>query len=322
MTAPQKKLLDQVRDVLRTKHYSLRTEESYVDWITRYVRFHQLRHPRDLGLAEIEAFLSHLAVDGQVAAATQNQARSALLFLYREVLAVPIDGPRDVVQAKTPQRLPTVLTKAEVQAVLRELSEPYRLMAQLLYGSGLRLMECVRLRVKDLDFSRHELTVRDGKGMHDRMTMLPERLATSLQTQLQIAKRWHDSDLDRGYGGVYLPFALERKYPNASREWGWQYVFPTNRLTTDPRASILRRHHLDESGLQKAVKAAVRATGIAKPASCHTFRHSFATHLLEYGYDIRTVQELLGHADVRTTMIYTHVLNRGGRGVRSPLDLE
>lgn len=322
MTTPQKKLLDQVRDVLRTKHYSVRTEESYVDWITRYVRFHQLRHPRDLGRAEIEAFLSHLAVDGQVAAATQNQARSAILFLYRAVLAIPIDGLRDVVQAKTPQRLPTVLTKAEVQAVLRELSEPYRLMAQLLYGSGLRLMECVRLRVKDLDFSRHELTVRDGKGMHDRLTMLPERLTTSLQTQLQIAKRWHDSDLDRGYGAVYLPFALERKYPNASREWGWQYVFPANRLTIDPRASILRRHHLDESGLQKAVKAAVRAGGIAKPASCHTFRHSFATHLLEYGYDIRTVQELLGHADVRTTMIYTHVLNRGGRGVRSPLDLE
>ncbi len=322
MTTPQKKLLDQVRDVLRTKHYSVRTEESYVDWITRYVRFHQLRHPRDLGLAEIEAFLSHLAVDGQVAAATQNQARSAILFLYRAVLAMPIDGPRDVVQAKTPQRLPTVLTKAEVQAVLRELSEPYRLMAQLLYGSGLRLMECVRLRVKDLDFSRHELTVRDGKGMHDRMTMLPESLTTSFQTQLQIAKRWHDSDLDRGYGAVYLPFALERKYPNASREWGWQYVFPANRLSTDPRASTLRRHHLDESGLQKAVKAAVRTGGIAKPASCHTFRHSFATHLLEYGYDIRTVQELLGHADVRTTMIYTHVLNRGGRGVRSPLDLE
>jgi integron integrase len=255
-----------------------------------------------------------------VAASTQNQARSALLFLYREVLDISLDAPRDVVLAKAPQRLATVLTKAEVQAVLRELAEPYRLMAQLLYGSGLRLMECVRLRVKDLDFDRHELTVRDGKGEKDRVTMLPERLSAPLQLQLQIVKRWHDSDLERGYGMVYLPFALERKYPNASREWGWQYLFPANRLSKDPRSGTLRRHHLDESGLQKAVKAAVKVAGITKPASCHTFRHSFATHLLEHGYDIRTVQELLGHADVRTTMIYTHVLNRGGKGVRSPLD--
>lgn len=322
MEPAPKKLLDQVREVIRSKHYSIRTEESYVDWITRYVRFHRLRHPRELGLAEIEAFLTDLAVAGRVAASTQNQARSALLFLYREVLGIPLDEPRDVVQAKRPQRLPTVLTRAEVQAVLRELAEPYRLMAQLLYGSGLRLMECIRLRVKDLDFERHELTVRDGKGQRDRVTMLPERLIEPLQLQLQLARRWHMSDLERGYGVAYLPFALERKYPNAGREWGWQYVFPADRLSHDPRTGALRRHHLDESGLQKAVKAAVKAAGVAKPASCHTFRHSFATHLLEHGYDIRTVQELLGHADVRTTMIYTHVLNRGGRGVRSPLDLE
>jgi integrase len=220
MASAPKKLLDQVREALRTKHYSIRTEESYIDWITRYIRFHQLRHPRELGLTEIEAFLSDLAVTSQVAASTQNQARSALLFLYRQVLDIPLDAPRDVVLAKVPQRLPTVLTKAEVQAVLRELAEPYRLMAQLLYGSGLRLMECVRLRVKDLDFSHHEVSVRDGKGEKDRVTMLPERLTAPLQLQLQIVKRWHDSDLERGYGAVYLPFALERKYPNASREWG------------------------------------------------------------------------------------------------------
>jgi integron integrase len=318
--APQKKLLDQVREVLRKKHYSLRTEESYIDWTTRYIRFHHLRHPRELGVSDIEAFLSHLAVEDRVAASTQNQARSALLFLYREVLAIPIDGPRDVVQAKAPRRLPTVLTRDEVRAVIRELSGTYRLMAQLLYGSGLRLMECVRLRVKDLDFDQRQITVRDGKGMQDRVTMLPDRLVEPLHEHLRVVKRLHDADLERGNGAVYLPFALERKYPNANREWGWQYVFPAGRLSTVPRSGVVRRHHLNESSVQKAVAAAVRAAGITKPASCHTFRHSFATHLLENGYDIRTVQALLGHRDVRTTMIYTHVLNRGGRGVRSPLD--
>jgi integron integrase len=320
MAPPQPKLLDQVRTILRGKHYSRRTEESYIHWITRYVRFHQTRHPRELGSAEISAFLTHLAVDLQVAAATQNQARSALLFLYREVLGMPVDASRDVVAARTPHRLPSVLTKHEVRQVLAMLSGEYRLMAQLLYGSGLRLMECLRLRVKDLDFAQCQLIVRDGKGMHDRITMLPHGLIAPLQDHLRLVRRTYEEDLSRGYGAVYLPFALERKYPAANREWGWQYTFPAERLSTDPRSGVVRRHHRDERGLQAAVKAAVRAADIAKPASCHTFRHSFATHLLENGYDIRTVQELLGHKDVKTTMIYTHVLNRGGHGVRSPLD--
>ena len=305
---------------LRSKHYSLRTEQSYVDWIVRYVRFHNLRHPRELGADEVAAFLAHLAVEGQVAASTQNQARSALLFLYREVLGVELDAPRALVQAKKPERLPTVLTRDEVQAVIRQLQGTHRLMAQLLYGSGLRLLECVRLRVKDLDFEQRQLTVRSGKGDKDRVTMLPDRLVAPLSEHLLLVRRTHAEDLQRGDGAVFLPQALERKYPSASREWGWQYVFPADHLSKDPRSGQRRRHHLSESGLQKAVRRAVQAAGIQKPASCHTFRHSFATHLLERGYDIRTVQELLGHSDVRTTMIYTHVLNRGGRGVRSPLD--
>jgi integron integrase len=317
---PQPKLLDQVRALIRSKHYSRRTEQSYVDWVTRYVRFHNMRHPRELGAPEISAFLTHLAVELHVAAATQNQARSALLFLYREVLGIDIQAPSDVVAAKMPRRLPVVLTRDEVRAVLGQLSGVHRLMAQLLYGSGLRLMECVRLRVKDLDFAKRQLTVRDGKGMHDRVTMLPDTLAGPLHDHLRWIRRVHEEDLERGYGAVFLPFAIERKFPNASREWGWQYAFPAERLSADPRGGAIRRHHRDERSLQMAVKAAVRASGIAKNASCHTFRHSFATHLLEDGYDIRTVQELLGHADVKTTMIYTHVLNRGGRGVRSPLD--
>jgi integron integrase len=322
MDTAQPKLLDLVRQVIRSKHYSRRTEEAYVDWITRYVRFHKTRHPRDLGSAEVTAFLTHLAVDLDVASSTQNQARSALLFLYRDVLSIPLEAPQNVVAAKMPRRLPTVLTSDEVRSVLRQMSGEHRLMAQLLYGSGLRLMECLRLRVKDLDFAQHQLTVRDGKGMHDRVTMLPDVLTAPLQVHLQLVRRTFDEDVEHGYGEVYLPFALERKYQNASREWAWQYVFPSDRLSTDPRGGQIRRHHRDERGLQAAVKAAVRAAGITKPASCHTFRHSFATHLLEDGYDIRTVQELLGHADVKTTMIYTHVLNRGGRGVRSPLDRE
>ncbi|NWG20514.1 MAG: integron integrase [Chloroflexi bacterium] len=314
------KLLDQVRAVLRARHYSRRTEETYVDWIRRFVHFHVLRHPRDLGRVEVEAFLTHLAVDLNVAASTQNQARAALLFLYREVLAVPMDEPWDVVVAKAPGRLPTVLTKVEVRALLAHLSGVDRLMAELLYGSGLRLMECIRLRVKDVDFAQRQVLVRDGKGAEDRVTMLPMGVIPALQEHLRMVRELHRQDLAAGFGAVYLPYALERKYPDAAREWAWQYVFPADRISLDPRSGIHRRHHRDESALQKAVRSAVRAVGITKHASCHTLRHSFATHLLENGYDIRTVQELLGHKDVKTTMIYTHVLNRGGLGVRSPLD--
>ena len=316
------KLLDQVRDHIRARHYSIRTERSYVSWIVRFIRFHGLRHPRDLGAPEVEAFLTHLAVSEGVAASTQNQARSALLLLYRAVLGLPLPALDDVVAAKMPRRLPTVLTRAEVRAVLGHLDGEHALMARLLYGSGLRLLECLRLRVKDLDFAQHQLTVRDGKGAHDRITMLPDSLITPLQDHLRGVRALHASDLSRGFGAVFLPFALAEKYPAAQIEWGWQYVFPAGQLSEDPRSGTFRRHHAAERGLQAAVKVAVRAAGVVKPASCHTFRHSFATHLIEDGYDIRTVQELLGHKDVRTTMIYAHVLNRGGRGVRSPLDGE
>jgi integron integrase len=313
-------LLEETRAALRARHYALRTERSYLGWVSRFVAFHHPRHPRDLGPRAVEAFLTHLALEGQVAASTQNQARSALLFLYRAVLRVALDEPRDVVQAQVPLRLPTVLTRAEVRAVLAQLSGVHLLMAQLLYGSGLRLLECLRLRVQDLDFAQRQLLVRSGKGADDRLTMLPGQLVLPLQEQLRRARQLHEHDLAQGYGAVYLPHALARKYRNAAREWRWQYVFPAERLSTDPRSGEVRRHHVGERGLQQAVAAAVRTAGVTKHASCHTFRHSFATHLIEDGYDIRTVQELLGHKDVKTTMIYTHVLNRGGRGVRSPLD--
>ena len=264
--------------------------------------------------------LTHLAVEGNVAASTQNQALSALLFLYREVLKVEFDAPLDSVRAKKPRRLPVVLTRAEARQVIDGMTGTYQVMAKLLYGSGLRLMECVRLRVKDIDFERREIIVRDAKGGHERVTMLSASLVAPLQEHLKRVKLLHDQDLAAGLGQVYLPYALDRKSHNAAKEWGWQYVFPSDRLSTDPRTGIKRRHHVDESNLQRAVKDAVRLARLAKPASCHTFRHSFATHLLESGYDIRTVQELLGHKDVKTTMIYTHVLNRGGLAVRSPLD--
>jgi integron integrase len=273
-----------------------------------------------MGRTEIEAFLTHLAVQEKVAASTQNQAFNALLFLYREVLQQDLDFPIHAVRAKRPKRLPAVLTREEVRRVLNQLSGTHRLMAQLLYGSGLRLMEYVRLCVKDVDFAQHQIIVRDGKGMQDRVTMLPDSLVVPLQEHLKRVKRLHDEDLARGYGSVYLPFALERKYPNADREWIWQYVFPSGRLSRDPRSGVVRRHHISESGLQKAVKQTARLTGINKRVTCHTFRHTFATHLLESSHDIRTVQELLGHKDVKTTMIYTHVLNRGAMAVRSPLD--
>jgi integron integrase len=314
------RLLDRVRQVLRRKHYAIRTEEAYVGWIRRYVLFHQKRHPQEMGMPEVEAFLTDLAVNQRVAASTQNQALSALLFLYAEVLQQPLAGPLNPVRAKQPKRLPVVLTHTEVRRVLDALSGVQHLMGQLLYGSGLRLMECLRLRVKDLDFDQRQIVVRDGKGAKDRVTMLPNRMVTPLHDHLQHVKLVHERDCRNGYGAVYLPDALERKYPNAQREWIWQYVFPAESLSTDPRTQIVRRHHLDESGLQKAVRRAAQLADIQKHVTCHTFRHSFATHLLENGYDIRTVQELLGHADVKTTMIYTHVLNRGGRGVRSPLD--
>ena len=302
------------------KHYSIRTERAYVDWIKRFILFHNKRHPRDMGNAEIEAFLTHLAVNQNVAASTQNQALSALLFLYRVVLKQELDSTIDAVRAKKPKRLPTVLSKDEVHKVIGFLSGTHPLMVKVLYGSGLRLMECLRLRVKDLDFSQQQIIVRDGKGQKDRVTMLPESLVPLLQEHVRHVRHIHEEDLSKGYGSVYLPFALERKYPNASREWLWQYVFPASRLSTDPRTGTVHRHHIHESGLQKAVRKAALKAGIDKRITCHTFRHCFATHLLEAGYDIRTLQELLGHKDVKTTMIYTHVLNKGPLAVRSPLD--
>jgi integron integrase len=315
-------LLDQVRAVARLKQFSIRTEESYVQAIKRFILFHAKRHPATMGVAEIQAYLTYLAVEQRVAASTLNVALSAILFLYREVLRIDLQSLNTLPRASRPPRVPVVFTRAEVQAVLGQLEGIHRLMAQLLYGSGLRLMECARLRVKDLDFAYHQITVRDGKGEKDRITILPQTLVAPLQTQLRYARHLHAADLATGHGAVHLPHALDRKYPNAATDWRWQYVFPAAQRSKDPCTGVMRRHHMSEDGLQRAVKAAIEHAGVSKAASCHTFRHSFATHLLEDGYDIRTVQELLGHADVRTTMIYTHVLNRGGRGVRSPLDDE
>jgi integron integrase len=313
-------LLDRVRERLRVKHYSIRTEEQYVSWIRRYVLFHGKRHPREMGEREVEAFLTHLAVAGNVSASTQNQAKAALLFLYAQVLGVELGWLEGVTTAKSVRRLPVVLTEEEVRALLAQLKGVHWLLATLLYGAGLRLMEAVRLRVKDIDFARREIVVRDGKGGKDRVTVLPAKLVEPLRQQLARARELHSSDCLAGYGEVYLPFALARKYPRAPREWAWQYAFPATMLSEDPRSGRMRRHHFDEQAVQRAVKEAVRRAGIVKPASPHTLRHSFATHLLQAGYDIRTVQELLGHADVKTTMVYTHVLNRGGRGVLSPMD--
>ncbi len=314
------KLLEQLRAVIRLKHYSIRTEAAYCDWARRFLLFHHKCPPERLGAAEITAFLTHLAVVEQVSASTQNQALNALVFLYREVLHRDPEAEIAPVRAKRSGKLPLVLTKTEARAVIDQLSGVHRLMAQLLYGSGLRLMECLRLRVKDIDFDQGQIVVRDGKGMKDRVTMLPQVVVPALRAHLAQVRQLHDQDLAAGYGAVYVPFALDRKYPSAPREWGWQYVFPADRLSTDPRSGQVRRHHAHESGLQRAVREAALQAGLVKPVGCHTFRHSFATHLLEAGYDIRTVQELLGHADVATTMIYTHVLNRGGLAVRSPLD--
>ena len=317
---PAPRLLDQVRARIRVKHYSIRTEQAYVDWIKRFVLHFGKRHPRDLGARHVEAFLSDLAVARRVAASTQNQAKAALLFLYREVLEVELPWLEGITQARTPQRLPVVLTRAEAQAVLARMRGTHKLAAGLLYGAGLRLMEALRLRVKDVEFARGDIVVREGKGAKDRVTMLPEALSEPLRAHLARVKLLHRQDLAEGHGAVYLPYALDRKYPGAPREWAWQYVFPSGNLSVDPRSGVTRRHHIDEKGVQRAMKQAVRDAGLCKPATPHTLRHSFATDLLVSGYDIRTVQELLGHADLSTTMIYTHVLNKGGRGVRSPLD--
>jgi integron integrase len=315
-----KKLLDQLSDALRTRHYSYRTEQAYVDWVRRFILFHQKRHPASMEAADIRAFLAHLAADRKVAASTQNQAASAILFLYREVLHKEVE-PIFPTGVKRPERLPTVLTREEVTSVLSNLSGQFKLMAQILYGSGLRLMECTRLRLKDLDFEYKTIVVRDGKGEKDRITPMPDSLISSLKRQMDRVRILHEEDLQAGFGRVYLPHALEAKFPNAASDLGWQYLFPAPKPSLDPRSpGIVRRHHIDPSGLQRAVKEAARHAHIHKHVTCHTFRHSFATHLLQGGYDIRTVQELLGHKDVRTTMIYTHVLNRGGLAVKSPLD--
>lgn len=316
----QPKLLDQLREALRSRHYSRRTEQTYCHWVKRYVHFHNVRHPAEMAEPEINAFLTHLAVKGKVAASTQNQALSALLFLYRHVLGREVGDLGEVIRARKPKRLPVVMTREEVKAVLANLSGDKWLMASVMYGAGLRLMECLRLRVQDIDFSRNEIFVRDGKGAKDRITMLPESLKAPLQEHLKTVKAIHERDLADGWGRVLLPDALDRKYPNAPKEWRWQWVFPQENRWKNTKTGEEGRHHVHETILQRAVKEAVRKAGIVKHAGCHTFRHSFATHLLESGYDIRTIQELLGHKDVSTTMIYTHVLNKGGHGVRSPMD--
>lgn len=314
------KLLDEVRSALRLRHYSPRTEEAYIYWIKQFIFFHQKQHPRELKENDIEQFLSHLAANKHVSASTQNQALCAIVFLYKHVIKIELDNFGNFIWAKKPKRLPVVFTREEASAVLKKLSGTNWLMAMMLYGAGLRLTECLQLRVKDIDFTYNQIVVRDSKGNQDRVTMLPQKLKEPLLKHLEKVKKQHAKDLNNGYGSVYLPYALEKKYPNAGKEWGWQFAFPAHRISTDPRTGIQRRHHIYETVLQKAVKHAIRTACIAKHASCHTFRHSFATHLLEAGYDIRTVQELLGHKNVETTMVYTHVLNKGGKGVTSPAD--
>ncbi|MEO6925613.1 MAG: integron integrase [Rhodanobacter sp.] len=317
---PSPRLLDEVRRVLRLKHYSVRTEAVYVQWIRRFIMANDKRHPRDMGEIEVEGFLSHLAVEGKVAASTQNQALSALLFLYKQVLGLELAWIDGVVRAKRSLHVPTVLSREEIVNVLGRMDGRPWLLASLLYGTGMRLMEGLRLRIKDVDFGRKEITVRDGKGGKDRRTMLPQTLIEPLQREVERAGLLHQTDLRDGFGAAWLPFALARKYPNAPREVGWQYVFPSPRRSRDPRDGVERRHHFDDGILSRSLKKACREAGVTKSVSAHTLRHSFATHLLESGYDIRTVQELLGHKDVATTQIYTHVLNRGGHGVLSPLD--
>jgi integron integrase len=317
---PTRKLLDLVRDALRRQHYALKTERAYLGWIRRFIIFHGKKHPKTMGSGEVEAFLTHLAVDQQVAASTQNQALSAVLFLYRRVLDMDVETELKSVRARRSKYVPTVLSRDEVQALLVCMSGTNKLIAQLLYGSGLRISECLRLRVKQIDFGERRLIVRDGKGRRDRVTVLPDRLEGPLREHLLFVKRQHEQDLAAGLGAVYLPYALERKYPSASRQWPWQWAFPSPYVSTDPRSGLRRRHHLSPSGLRKAIQRAAHLADVEKHVTPHTLRHSFATHMLEAGYDIRTVQDLLGHKHVQTTMIYTHVLNRGGLAVRSPLD--
>ena len=335
----QPRLLDRVREAIRARHYSLRTEEAYVGWIRRFILFHQKRHPIEMAEPEINAFVTHLAVQSSIGASTQTQALSALMFLYRHVLRKPLPDLDTVIRAKRPGRLPSVLTRSEVRRILGRMNGTPRLVATLLYGTGIRLLECLRLRVKDLEFGNNRIIVRDTKGGEDRVVPFPVVARAEMPSWLSRVKRIHDGDLADGFGSVYLPDAIARKFPGSEREWGWQYVFPGEHRSHDPRGKELRRrpgsaapvltptgqperrHHLHETVIQRALRRAVLDVGISRRISCHTFRHSFATHLLEEGYDIRTIQELLGHRDVKTTMIYTHVLNRGGRGVKSPVDL-
>jgi len=314
------KLLDRMRAEIRLRHYSIRTEESYVDWARRFILYHNKRHPQEMGAEEVRDFLSHLATKRKVSASTQGQAKSALLFLYREVLHIELPWLDEVISAKKARRLPVVLTPTEMRRLLDATSGTMGLAIALLYGTGMRLLEGLRLRVKDVEFERREIVVREGKGNKDRVTVLPENLILPLQAHLQKVKALHEKDLDAGFGEVYMPDALAIKYPKAGKTWGWQYVFPSVVRSVDPRSGVERRHHLNEASVQRAVREAAKLAGIHKPVTPHVLRHSFATHLLQSGYDIRTVQELLGHSDVSTTMIYTHVLNKGGRGVVSPLD--
>lgn len=316
----QPRLMDQVREVIRVNHYSIRTEEAYCQWIRRFIYFHNKRHPKDMGEKEITAYLTHLAVIRDVSASTQNQALSALLFLYRKVLGMELAWLDNVVRAKRPKRLPVVLTRDEVQRMIAVMPESVQLWARLLYGTGMRIMESLRLRVQDVDFGYRQVLVRSGKGNKDRVTVLPESLIEPLKAHLEKVKILHQADLAEGFGSAYLPFALNRKLGNADRDWGWQYVFPSKNRSADPRTGVIRRHHLHEKNLARHIRQAAKNCGITKRVTAHTFRHSFATHLLESGYDIRTIQELLGHKELTTTQIYTHIVKRGGCGVRSPLD--
>jgi len=314
------KLLEQFRSVLRVKHYSLKTEQSYINWIKDYIYFHNKRHPKDMAGKEISEYLTHLAVERKVAASTQNQALCAIVFLYKHVLKIDLGDFTEVHWSKKPRKLPVVFSAKEASKVLNKLSGVNKLMAMLLYGSGLRLNECLQMRIKDIDFEYKQITVRSGKGDKDRVTLLPESLINTIKEQMTFVKKLHEFDLKNGYDSVYLPYALEKKYPNAGKELGWKFLFPATKISKDPRSEIICRHHIHVSVLQKAVKNAIRQAGINKHAGCHTFRHSFATRLLEKGYDIRTIQELMGHKNLQTTMIYTHVINKGGMGVISPVD--